>query len=153
MQHPFDNLSREELLAIAKQQQTELEALRTQSAATTPDMAEAGSIADAAMELSGVFQASQQAADIYLQGVEALKARQEAEYALHLSQTQQMLQEAEAQSRATVARAKESAAFYWAEMHRRLDALFAGNPELVQQLLQLPSQVPSVEDEGFGPDD
>lgn len=156
MQHPFDNLSREELLALAKQQQAELEALRAQSATPTLDMEEAGSIADAAMEISGVFQASQRAANIYLQSVEAMKAKRESEYFFRLAEAERqaevMLAETEEYCRTAVARAKESAEFYWTEMHRKLDAMFGADPELVRLLLQLPTQEPS-DDEGFGPDD
>ena len=157
LQHPFDNLSREELLAIAKQQQAELEALRTLSVTPTLDMDEAGSIADAAMELSGIFHASQRAANIYLQSVEAMKAKRESEYFLRLAeaerQAQVMLAETEEYCRTTMARAKESAEFYWAEMHRKLDAMFGADPELVRLLLQLPTKEPETDEEGFGPDD
>ena len=155
MQHPFDNLSREELLALAKKQQAELELLRQSPSLPVLDMEEAGSIADAAMGLSGVFQASQRAANIYLQSVEAMKAKRESEYFLRLAeaeqQAQQMLAETQAQCRAAMERAQQSADFYWAEMHRKLDEMFGADPDLVRLLCQLPGK--ACEDEGFGPDD
>jgi len=156
LQHPFDNLSREELLAIAKQQQAELEALRAQRDLPTLDMEEAGSIADAAMELSGVFQASQRAANIYLKSVEEMKSKREAEYFLRLAeaeqQAQQMLAETQAQCSAAMSRAQESARFYWTEMHRKLDEMFGADPDLVRLLRQLPTGETTADD-GFGPDD
>ena len=156
MQHPFDNLSREELLALAKEQQAELEQLRQRPTLPVLDMEEAGSIADAAMGLSGVFQASQRAANIYLKSVEEMKARQESAYFLRLAeaeqQAQQLLAETQAQCRAAMEQARQSADFYWAEMHRKLDEMFGADPDLVQLLRQLPGGEPT-EDDGFGPDD
>jgi len=156
LQHPFDNLSREELLTLAKQQQAELEQLRSFALSPTLDLDEPGSIAEAAMQLSGVFQASQRAADIYLRSMESMKAKRESEYFLRLAeaeqQAQQLLLETQEHCRTTVSRAKESADFYWAEMHRRLDQLFGADPDLVRLLCQLPNAAPSPED-GFGPDD
>ena len=155
MQHPFDNLSREELLALAKQQQTELDALRSQTPVV--ELEEAGSIADAAVEISGVLQASQRAADIYLQSAETMKARRESEYYRRLAEAEQqaqaLLAETEEYCRATTARAKESADFYWAEMHKKLDQLFGADPTLVRLLLQLGKKEDAVDDECFGPDD
>lgn len=155
MQHPFDNLSREELLALAKQQQTELDALRSQTPVV--ELEEAGSIADAAVEISGVLKASQRAADIYLQSAETMKARRESEYYRRLAEAEQqaqaLLAETEEYCRAATARAKESADFYWAEMHKKLDQLFGADPTLVRLLLQLGKKEDAVDDECFGPDD
>ena len=156
MQHPFDNLSRDELLALAKQQQAELDALRASAGIPTLCMEEAGSIADAAMEISGVFQASQRAANIYLKSVEEMKSKREAEYFLRLAeaerQAQVMLAETQEHCSAAVARAQESAQFYWTEMHRKLDEMFGADPDLVRLLRQLPTGETTADD-GFGPDD
>jgi hypothetical protein len=52
-----------------------------------------------------------------------------------------------------MAHAKESAEFYWTEMHRKLDTMFGADPDLVRLLLQLsPKELPA-DNECFGPDD
>ena len=74
---PLDNFSREELLALVQEQQRQIDLLQRQLGERVLVMDEAGSIAQAALALSGVFDASQQAADRYLESVEHLKARQD----------------------------------------------------------------------------
>ena len=69
---PLDNLSKDELIALVQSLQQQLES-------RVLVMEEAGSIARAAMELNGVFLASQRAADQYLESAEAMQARREAE--------------------------------------------------------------------------
>ena len=133
---PLDNLSREELIAL-------VQSLQQQLRQRVLVMDEAGSIAQAAMALSGVFQASQQAADQYLESAEALKTRQEADYHRRLAQ-------AEAQCREMVAQAEESARFYWDALNRRIEELMAAQP-----LLQTEDTEPAEEaaEDSFGPDD
>ena len=141
---PLDNLSREELLALVQQQQQQLDALRRALDERVLVLDEAGSIAQAAMELSGVFQASQTAADQYLQSVEALKTRQESEYALRLSQ-------AEEQCRAIVAQAEKRAAYYWDALQKRIDEMMDQHTDLVQTLCG--GNAPESTEVCFGPDD
>ena len=138
------NLSREELLTLVHSQQLEIEALHRQLSQRQLVMDEAGSIAQAAMELSGVFQASQQAADRYLESVEAMKARQEAEYTLRLSQ-------AEEQCRTMIAQAEKSAQFYWDALNKRIEALMAAQEALQQPAVHEPAE--EVAEGSFGPDD
>jgi hypothetical protein len=140
---PLDNFSREELLALVQEQQLRIESLQRQLGERVLVMDEAGSIAQAALALSGVFQASQQAADRYLESVEHLKARQEADY-------NQRLAQAEVQCREMVARAEQGAQFYWDALNRRIEALMAG-----QTALQTESSDSTDEtaEASFGPDD
>ena len=77
-------LSRGELLEMLLAQSKEAESLRSQLEETTAklesrniDLAKAGSIADAALELNGVFAAAQAAADQYLENVSRMTGRQE----------------------------------------------------------------------------
>lgn len=140
----FDNLSREELLTLVQQQRMQIDALRRQLDARQLVMDQAGSIAEAAMELSGVFHASQAAADQYLQSVEALKTRQESEYALRLSQ-------AEEQCRAIVAQAEKRAAYYWDALQKRIDEMMDQHTDLVQTLCG--GNAPESTEVCFGPDD
>jgi len=76
------SLSRGELLEILIQQGEELEKLRRENEAyqmqlrdKTLNLREAGSIAEAALKVSGVFDAAQQASDQYLQNIQVLRHR------------------------------------------------------------------------------
>ena len=133
---PLDNLSREELIALVQSLQQQLQQ-------RTLVMDEAGSIARAAMELNGVFQSSQRAADQYLASAEAMKARQEADYTQRLAQ-------AEEQCREMVAQAEERARFYWDALNRRIEELMSAQP--LPQAENAESAEETAED-SFGPDD
>ena len=137
------NLSREELLTLVHSQQLEIEALHRQLSQRQLVMDEAGSIAQAALALSGVFDASQQAADRYLESVEHLKARQEADYNLRLAQ-------AEEQCREMVARAEQGAQFYWDALNRRIEELMAGHTALQTENSESTDETAEA---SFGPDD
>ena len=138
-----DNFSREELLALVHEQQRQIEALQRQLMQQAA-AGEAGSIAQAALELSGIFETAQQAADVYLESVEDLKARQEADY-------HQRLAQAEEQCRAMLARAEQGAQFYWDALSRRIEELMAAQPLPQAEPAGEPAAEPSAE--SFGPDD
>lgn len=77
------HLRRDELLQLLIQQKKENEQLREELAQAQKQLEErqlvleeAGSIAEAALRLNGVFQAAQEAASQYLESVEALHRRQ-----------------------------------------------------------------------------
>ena len=79
-------LRRPELLALLLDEMKENEALRAELARKEEalarrelDLEEAGSLAEAALRLSGVFQSAQEAADLYLAGVRRLAERRTAE--------------------------------------------------------------------------
>lgn len=144
---PLDNLSRDELIALVQSLQQQLES-------RVLVMEEAGSIARAAMELNGVFLASQRAADQYLESAEAMQARREAEYYRRLAEAEQqaqvMLMETQNQCRILLAQARQGADYYWAELQKKAQQLMS-QPELQQLLQAASSSEPSVE--CFGPDD
>lgn len=150
----FDNFTRQELLALVQVQQSQIAELQRQLSARQLVMDEAGSIAQAAMKLSGVFQASQIAADQYLESVEAMKERQESEYYLRLAQAEQQAQalfaQTEEQCRAMVTQAEEKAEFYWDALNHRIEELMA-----TQMLPQMSGVEPAEEtaEDSFGPDD
>lgn len=77
------------------------------------ELEEAGSIADAAMKVNGVFEAAQKAADQYLDSVRELKERQEKELAAiaadSKSETDRLLREAQQESDQRTAESKEQA--------------------------------------------
>ena len=137
----LENLSREELLDLALAQQRQIEALQQQLAQQTA-ADEAGSIAQAALQLSGVFEKAQQAADVYLENVAAMKLRREIEDAARLAQT-------EARCRDMVAQARESAAYYWDALQQKIEEALASHADL------LPPQpdAPESGEDHFGPDD
>lgn len=137
----LNNLSREELLDLALAQQRQIEALQQQLMQQTA-ADEAGSIAQAALQLSGVFEKAQQAADVYLENVAAMKLRRETEDAARLAQT-------EARCRDMVAQARESAAYYWDALQQKIEEALASHADL------LPPQpdAPQSGEDHFGPDD
>lgn len=137
----LENLSREELLDLALAQQRQIEALQQQLMQQTA-ADEAGSIAQAALQLSGVFEKAQQAADVYLENVAAMKLRRETEDAARLAQT-------EARCRDMVAQARESAAYYWDALQQKIEEALASHADL----LPLQPDAPESGEDHFGPDD
>ena len=137
----LENLSREELLDLALAQQRQIEALQQQLMQQTA-ADEAGSIAQAALQLSGVFEKAQQAADVYLENVAAMKLRRETEDAARLAQT-------EARCRDMVAQARESAAYYWDALQQKIEEALASHADL----LPLQPDAPESGEDLFGPDD
>ena len=82
------SLSKIEILELLHSQELEIERLKTEKeeAAKQKDehrlsIEEAGSIAEASVMISGVMQAAQSAADLYLENVKALEADKKAEAA------------------------------------------------------------------------
>ena len=76
--NPLRNLSKLQLLELLAQQERELQKLRAELAEKEEilakreiQIAESGSIAEAALKLSGIFEAAQKAADDYLASVKA----------------------------------------------------------------------------------
>ena len=76
--NPLRNLSKLQLLELLAQQERELQKLRTDLAEKEEalakreiQIAESGSIAEAALKLNGIFEAAQKAADEYLLSVKA----------------------------------------------------------------------------------
>ena len=77
-------LSRTDLLEMLIDQSAELQALRERCAAAEEalakrnmDLGQAGSIAEAALRVNGVFEAAQAAAEDYLENIRELSERQE----------------------------------------------------------------------------
>lgn len=129
------NLSRGELLEMLIQQGEELEKLRSENEAyrqqledKTLKLSEAGSIAEAALQVSGIFEAAQEASEQYLQSIREL-SRQKEENAREASQ---LLAETEARCAAMKAqaqqqcdkmieKAKKESLSYWAKVSRKLE--------------------------------
>ena len=149
-------LSRGELLEMLIQQSKELERLRKQldaaeSALQNREIAitNAGSIAEAALQLNGVFTAAQDACQQYMENICHLSQNQERICAQRDAESQaeakriveEARKESEAQEHETrmmcaemVTKAKAESQAYWDEVSRRLVAFSTEHAEL-QQLL------------------
>ena len=80
-QNPLRKLTKLQLLELLAQQERELQSLRQQLVKAEAALAdrqirleEAGSIAEAALRLNGIFEAAQQAADQYLSSIRSLES-------------------------------------------------------------------------------
>ena len=140
-------LNRAELLQMLLDQSRQNDALRAQLDQANAQLAsrqvaldEAGSIAEAAMQLNQVFASAQQAADQYLENIRTLSGRQEAVCAKReaesrskceqmLAETQKKCQSLEDQTRsrceAMTSEAERKSAAVWDEAKLRLDQLLA----------------------------
>lgn len=149
-------LSRGELLEMLIQQSKELELLRKQlDAAQTAlqnreiTINKAGSIAEAALQLNGVFTAAQDACQQYMENICHLSQNQERICAQRDAESQaeakRIVEEARRESEALehetrmmcaemVTKAKAESQAYWDEVSRRLVAFSTEHAEL-QQLL------------------
>ena len=142
------HLSRAELLDILYEQQkryedslVENQALRQQLEERTLRIAAAGSIAEAAVQVNGVFEAAQAAADQYLASVKAAaaemvqktdEAQRQREAILQdaKQQAEKIVQDAQAQADRLLAEAGEQAEARWAEFRKNADALIHAHDEL-----------------------
>ena len=139
-------LSRAELLDILYEQRkryedslAENQALRQQLEDRTLRIASAGSIAEAAIQVNGVFEAAQAAADQYLASVKAATAEMvqktdEAQRQTILQdakqQAGQIVQDAQAQADRILAEAGAQVDACWAEFQKNADALIHAHDEL-----------------------
>ncbi len=141
-------LSRAELLDILYEQQkryedslAENQALRQQLEDRTLRIASAGSIAEAAIQVNGVFEAAQAAADQYLTSVKAATAEmvQKADEAQRqreaiLENARQeaagIVQAAQAQANQLLAGANAQIDTRWKEFQKNADALIHAHDEL-----------------------
>lgn len=114
---------------------------------------EAGSIADAALKLNGVFEAAQAASAQYLENIRTLSERQELVCAKReeesLRRSEEMIEKAELESAALeeetkircaemVAKAKAESQAYWVQVSQRLEAFYAEHAGLKELLQSMP---------------
>ena len=129
------SLSRADLLDLliaeskkARQLEQELAEARAELASKSIALDKAGSIAEAALQLNGVFEAAQAASDQYLDNIRELSQRQEE---ICARMEQECREKVEAQLAATqkecdemVARAARDSKTYWDEVSKKLDAFY-----------------------------
>ena len=124
----LQKLKRVELLQLLVEQSRELDALRRELEETKKQLAdrelhmqEAGSIAEASMQLNGVFEAAQRAADQYLESIRYQSEHVEEKCAALEAATrlrcEQMVKEAEA----TVQQAQKDSDECWRDVKGKLE--------------------------------
>lgn len=157
-ENELKKLSRKELLEIMIRQGKELQVLQEKYAEAQAALEDrrikiekAGSIAEASLQLNGVFEAAQEACAQYTENLAKLSQNQEAICARRDKESRQkatkMIEEAKRESEAirekTEAQCKEmrlkaqkESQAYWDEVHTRLQAFSAEHAEL-QRLLSV----------------
>ena len=142
------HLSRSELIDIIYEQQKRLEEQMTASAALQSKLNEkelhvstAGSIAEAALKVNGVFESAQAAAEQYLASIKAAEVDMEQQAAEAEAKRQKLLSDAEAQAAEMIRQAEIQAASInavaekqsaekWKEFDRRAQEVIKAHKEL-----------------------
>ena len=150
--------SRLELLELMYAQSQKIEALQQENEQLRAELeqrrlhiTQAGSIAHAALQLNGVFDSAQAAADQYLENMEAISHHQETirqeMIANAKAQAQLILEEAEQTCLRRETETEERIRFYWAQLEENLQRRLAEYPGLVN------NGADGESPETFGPDD
>lgn len=128
-------LNRTDLLELLLQQSREMDLLREELAAAksqlsnrTIVMEQAGSIAEAALQLNGVFAAAESACAQYMDSIRNLSGRQE-------EVCQKMIQETQLKCDKMLADAKYQSEVYWEVVNKKVDQLLDSQKGL-RDLLQ-----------------
>ncbi|MGM9946808.1 hypothetical protein [Floccifex sp.] len=143
-------LSRKELLEMLIMQSEELESTKKKLANAKSKLLEkeisidnAGSIAEAALQVNGVFEAAQAACEQYIDNIKNLSKRQETICDQKMKeceqQTQKMLKDAQIECDMMRAKAKVDAESYWNEVRSRLENFYKEYNEL-QKILPIKDQ-------------
>ena len=143
----LQKLKRVELLQLLVEQSRELDALRRELEETKKQLAdrelhmqEAGSIAEASMQLSGVFEAAQRAADQYLESIRYQSEHVEEKCAALEAATrlrcEQMVKEAEA----TVQQAQKDSDECWRDVKGKLEGFLQQQTALQGLLSRKPGE-------------
>lgn len=135
-------LSRADLLELLLEQLKENEQLRGELEAAQKQLADrkillenAGSIAEASLQLNGVFQAAQAACAQYIENIERMSVRQEQLCA-------QMERETQAKCDRMVADAERQSQLYWNTVSRKVQEVTSSYAELRTILQQSHDQLP-----------
>lgn len=133
----FRRLSRSELVEIIYELQKNEQELKKQKSALEKEnkklknslesrelkLSQAGSIAEATVELSGIFEAAQNAADEYLSQIKADNADVE-------SRCQKILSDAEDEAERIIRNADEQVEEKWTEFRKKTDEFMCAHNEL-----------------------
>ena len=138
-------LSRKDLLEMMIEQKKELEALKLELEEARKALQnreimldEAGSIAIAALQINGIFEAAQAAGKQYLENIQKLNERQAAICAKRdadsKAEADRLLKETAERCRELEEEAKQKSDAYWLEVSRRLQSFYDTHQELKQLL-------------------
>ena len=138
-------MSREELVEIIYAMQQQQQQLEQENQQLTEKLQErtlkwekAGSLADAALSLNGVFEAAQAAADQYLASIQAGQADAEARAKAITDEAQakadQLLADARRDADALTAQAQKDADAQWETFRQKVRAAVQVSPELAELL-------------------
>lgn len=138
-QQELKKLKRADLLEMLLAQSRENEELRNQLEAARAQLnsrmltcENAGSIAEASLQLNGVFEAAQAACAQYVENITYLSAKQEQKCA-------QMEQETKRKCEQMVTEARQQAAAYWNEVYNRIQNFNVSYTGLRQVLERYPA--------------
>lgn len=158
----LNNLNIAELRTLLLSQQQELQDLHAQLQELQSQLdsrqlmvEEAGSIAQAALQLSGIFENAQQAADRYLENVASINERKEADYQQRLAEAEQqaqaILQAAQQECQDMERNARVKSDYYWDVLSHKIACLYEEHAGLLQPTEKASPSL--AEDPCFGPDD
>ena len=124
------HLNRRELLQMLLRQAEENDKLNSDLAEANKRlknreivMQETGSLAEASLQLSGIFDAADQAAKAYLDGLQRIVNQQETEYILRINEAQECAYAIIAEANAYSKRKHAEADAYYEEMKKKVEAL------------------------------
>ena len=128
-------LSRTDLLRMLIDQGEEMKVLKEELEKAKAEisereikMAEAGSIAEAALKINGVFEAAQAASQQYLENVKHLSERQDALARIKERETREKCErqilETKEKCDAMIAKAEKESKVYWEDVSKRLEKFY-----------------------------
>ena len=128
-------LSRTDLLRMLIDQGEEMEALKEELEKAKAEISEreiklteAGSIAEAALKINGVFEAAQAASQQYLENVKHLSERQDALARIKERETREKCErqilETKEKCDAMIAKAEKESKVYWEDVSKRLEKFY-----------------------------
>lgn len=130
-------LGRTELVEILYEQQKKIEALTAEKEALLAQLdarelkiANAGSIAEAALQVSGIFEAAQDAADRYLRSVYVANADLTEKQAAAERKAAEIVSSAEQRAATLIAEAEQQAAQSWEQFEQKANELILAHEEL-----------------------
>lgn len=134
-------LSRKELLEIMIEQAEEIERLQAELKATEEKLQErelrinnVGSLAEAALQINGVFEAAQAAADQYLENIHNFETICKAMQEDSKQRAARIVEEAEAKAAAREEEAQKKVTHYWEDLSAKLEAFYADHKGLKELL-------------------
>ena len=141
-------LNRAELLKLLLDQSRENEELRRQLADRKIQIENAGSIAEAALQLNGVFQAAQAACDQYTESVKKQSEQQKTTCDRIISETREKCERQERETtekcERMVAEAKRQSQAYWDQVSQKIQA-FTDSCQGLRSVLNLSPKTPEQE--------